>query len=389
MCVATQDYFDIDGAWATFREAKGIYGMLGHAERMDFFEFNDKHGFSKPRRQAAMRFLRRWLVGKDDNPEEPALVLSTDAELQCTKSGQVLRDFDDAASIFQVTAAIGKPLAAKRANLWKNPQAALAEARRLSGVRTPDDPDIRPVAAKLIRSVTADQAQGARLAGPVDVLQVEWSVRKVPSYDKRMTEVPLPALLFKPSVEAKSLRRPAVVWVSSEGKEADVAIDGPIAKLLSEGKLVLSLDVRGWGETSSVVDAAKNRDAWFGGDFPSSMLAIHLNRPLVGQRAEDVIAAVKWLATRDDVDPEAIEVVGVRHAGPVVLHAAAFEPRIKAVTTIRSIRSWIDVVEEPAGKNQLQNVVPFALQTYDLPDLVKAISPRKVEAVDSVTPRGE
>jgi len=389
MCVATQDYFDIDGAWTTFREAKALYGLLGHAERMDLFEYDDKHGFSKPRRQAAMRFLRRWLVGKDDNPEEPAHVLSTDAELQCTKTGQVLRDFDDAVSIFQVTAKIAKPLAAKRTELWKDPAAALAEARRLSGVRTHDDPEARPVAAKLIRSITADETKGARLAGPVDVLQLEWPTRKVPSSDKRPTEVPLPALLFKPTVEAKSARRPAIVWVSSEGKEADIAADGPIATLVSEGKLVLNLDVRGWGETSSVADAAKNRDVWFGGDFASSMLAIHLNRPLVGQRAEDVIAAVMWLATRDDVDPEAIEVVGVKHAGPVVLHAAAFEPRIRAVTTIRSIRSWSDVVEEPAGKNQLQNVVPFALHAYDLPDLVQTIAPRKVTIIDSVNPRGD
>ena len=93
MCVATQDYFDIQGAWTTFREAKLLYGKLGHGERVDIFEFDDKHGFSQPRREAAMRWMRRWLLGKDDAPVEEKVAIFTDAQLQCTRSGQVLEDF--------------------------------------------------------------------------------------------------------------------------------------------------------------------------------------------------------------------------------------------------------------------------------------------------------
>ena len=55
MCVATKDFFDIDGAWASFREAKLLYGKMGYGERISLFEFPDGHGFSKPRREAAMR----------------------------------------------------------------------------------------------------------------------------------------------------------------------------------------------------------------------------------------------------------------------------------------------------------------------------------------------
>ena len=33
ICVGTRDFFDIQGAWTTFREAKLLYGMLGHGER--------------------------------------------------------------------------------------------------------------------------------------------------------------------------------------------------------------------------------------------------------------------------------------------------------------------------------------------------------------------
>ena len=93
LSVGTLDYFDIDGAWTSFREAKLIYGRLGHGERVDLFESYEPHGFTQPRREAATRWLRRWLLGVDDAPTEEDFPIATDAELQCTESGQVLADF--------------------------------------------------------------------------------------------------------------------------------------------------------------------------------------------------------------------------------------------------------------------------------------------------------
>ena len=58
LCVGTRDFFDIDGSWATFREAKKLYGIAGHGERVDLFESDEPHGFTRPRREAAMRWLR-------------------------------------------------------------------------------------------------------------------------------------------------------------------------------------------------------------------------------------------------------------------------------------------------------------------------------------------
>ena len=55
MCVATQDFFDIGGAWTTFREATGIYGILGHSERVNLAEYNTGHGYPKPQREAITR----------------------------------------------------------------------------------------------------------------------------------------------------------------------------------------------------------------------------------------------------------------------------------------------------------------------------------------------
>src|SRR5205085_2932997 len=40
-----------------------------------------------------VRFMRRWLLGKDDAPTEGEIQTLKDADLQCTASGQVLTEF--------------------------------------------------------------------------------------------------------------------------------------------------------------------------------------------------------------------------------------------------------------------------------------------------------
>ncbi len=103
LSVGTRDYFDIEGAWTTYQEAKRIYCTLHHGERIDLFESNEPHGFTLPRRESAMRWMRRWLLGKDDAPTEKACPIAADKDLQCTETGQVLTSYHGK-SIFDLNA---------------------------------------------------------------------------------------------------------------------------------------------------------------------------------------------------------------------------------------------------------------------------------------------
>ena len=49
MCVATRDFFDIHGAWDTFRLAKRLYTRLGWSERVKILENDAGHNFDKRR----------------------------------------------------------------------------------------------------------------------------------------------------------------------------------------------------------------------------------------------------------------------------------------------------------------------------------------------------
>ena len=368
MCVATQDFFDNDGAWTTFREAKQLYSLLGHSERFDIIDFNDKHGFNKPRRTAAMRFMRRWLLNKDANPDEGDLTLSSDEELQCTTTGEVLRDFTDGVSVFDYNRVRAEMLSQQRTTLWsKSRDEAMGKVRQLTGFRSTEE--IPRVANE--GSVTVN-AEEYGWKGAIEKLII-----------RRQGEVPLPALLFRP--ELLKSDKPAVIYASGDGKASAAGPKGECSRLAAKGSLVLSVDVRGIGETH---DSFRSRRGFFGTDWKTAFLSFHLNRTLLGQRAEDLQTCFNFIASRNDVDDKRIELIATGKCGPVALHLAALDRRVAGVTLVGSIQSWLEVASEPLAFEQLSNVVPFALEHYDLPELVQSVQPRTVTFEAPIDPTG-
>ena len=394
MCVARFDEFGIDGSWQSFREAKGFYGLLGHGHCIDLFEYPDKHGFSKPRRQAAMRFMRRWLMGKDDSPPEGEMTLLDEKDLQCTKTGQVLAEFKGD-SLHDLNAKRAASLAAARKRLWKkSPNKALSEAQRLAGIRLPVR--LPSVTSKGLiptkEEVTLGYGTNPETGHAHSTAQNGTLFKIEKLILARENEVPVPGLLMTPMADAPQ-KRPAVLHVSDIGKPDDMSDSRDIARFselgrhVTAGKIVFSIDARGFGET--VAEAPDWSRVYFGSDYETAFLAMNLDRPLLGQRAEDILAAVAFLSSCPGVDPAKIEIIAHGAAGPPALHAAALDDRVASLTLVRSITSWCDVTAEPLAKNQLTNIVPFALEYYDLPNLIDAMAPRKVQAVEPVDPTGK
>lgn len=333
---ATRDFFDIQGTWTSFREAKRVYGLLGHAERVDLYEGDTTHGFPKGQREALLRWMRRWLQGKDDAPTETDFPLVPERDLWCTRTGQVLEDLKGK-SVFDLTAERAKVLAAERERAKRTPDELRKEVAPLIGVTL-------PVPAATVTDGELSQGDGYEVRKRVFTTE---------------PGIPVPALWFTRGADD---HRPLVIYLHGRGKSADAAPGGRIEKLMKDGNRVLAIDVRGTGETAPGV-APAGKPGYFGVDFKEAFLAMHLNRPLLGQKVSDVLAVLA--ALKEDK----VRLIGVGSAGPVALHAAALDPRIADVTVEDSIASWADVARTAITHDQLTNVVPGALRVYDLPDL--------------------
>jgi cephalosporin-C deacetylase-like acetyl esterase len=346
VCIASQDYFDQQGSWTSFREASVLYAKLGHGERVALFEFDDKHGFSKPRREAAMRWMRRWLLGLDDAPSEGAFPDFSDAELQCTRSGQVLADF--------------KGVSAFGLNLL---EAKKHEAERGKFAKLPEKD--RQTAIRRLLGLSEEIPTAKLLSQKVHYLEDRLSTHKVVNETEK--GILIPGLRFK-HIQPKG---PAVICLPDAG----LPQDGKLPKWLVEKyeknhQEIWMFDLRGLGETSPA--PLSKKPGYFGVDAREAFLAMHLNRPLLGQRVLDVLSLVKAIKSDN------IQIIGVGVTGPVALHAAALDERIKEITLENSLPSWLSVVEQPISTNQLTNVVPGVLKVYDLPDLERTLAPRPV-----------
>jgi dienelactone hydrolase/pimeloyl-ACP methyl ester carboxylesterase len=352
ICTATRDFFDIGGAWTSFREAKLLYGLLGHGERVDLFEYNDKHGFNKPRRQAAMRWMRRWLLHKDDAPTEGDFPIFKDAQLHCTRTGQVLEDFKGR-SVFDLNAEREKELAPQRAKFLKEKgrDGLLKEVRRLLALPA----EVKP--AKVIK-----QKAGRWL------FETESGI------------------VLRANVLSEGADKQMLLCLHSGDEGVLSGLQPRERAALLEHFRILTLEMRGTGHSAPRA-LPRDRPNYLGADVREAFLSLHLGRPLLGQRVQDVLAVIGWL--RREQPGLEVSLWAAGSAAPVALHAAALDSRITGVVLKDFLASWSSVVRTPISHNQLCNVVPGVLAFYDLPDLAATLAPRPLVIKSLLDPAGK
>ena len=190
--------------------------------------------------------------------------------------------------------------------------------------------------------------------------------------------VVVPVLLFRPEQPAKD--KPVVVYVGAD--RTSTTPGGPIERRVKAGETVALVEPRGMGETSPEVPASRRRGV-FGADEKESFLALHLGRPLLGQRVFDLLQALRALEQTNG-----FHLIGIGSGGPIALHAAALDERIKEVEIEKSVVSWSAVVRGPISRDQLSGAVPGVLESYDLPDLAALLAPRPLTIRSAINPDG-
>ena len=352
----TSDFFDIQGSWDNYRQAKRIYGRLGFPERVDLIEVKGKHGVQPQNLATIAHWMKRWLLNQDEAVPIAELHTRPPEELLCTESGQVLT-LPGERSVFDLNAAYEAQLAVQRRKLWE----AQPRDEIISSIR------------QLVRVRPPEQLTPAKWDDIGRVQRADYHVDKLVL--RTDSGIPLPALTFHP----KSPQDDAYLYLHDSGKTGDSEPGGPIEQLVGEGYAVVSVDLRGQGET-----AAGNRNPQLG-DWKAYYLAYLLGTPLVGLRVEDALAAGHFVAyyEKKKNNPRRVHLVGVGQAGIVALHAAALRPELFTTVTLRNTpHDWASLVRETAPAGQLDSTVHAALTTYDLPDLVRLAGEDKVRYED-------
>lgn len=113
---AMRDYFPILGARATYQAVREFYEKMDAPGRVEFFEHDDAHGWSRPRREAMVRFFNRHLRGVEDPVEEGEIETEPESRLWATPTGYLATSFGSE-TVFTLNRAVAQELYPKRGAL--------------------------------------------------------------------------------------------------------------------------------------------------------------------------------------------------------------------------------------------------------------------------------
>lgn len=367
--------FPISGARHAGRNAEAIYALVGRPDAARFTELaSQPHAYSRPYREVMYGWMAARLLGRGDGepvPEGSVHPLDAkDPRLLCDPQGAVV---PRSPTVLQ--------LARQKALVAVGNLPARFSAER------------RTALARWVRDLAAPpEARPHYLAAHAS--------RAVDAKDRRMEKIsfvsedgqPIPGLLWLPRPGASPAA--TVVIVDSRGKQA-VAQSDLVQPLIESGNAVLAVDLRGRGETLGHM-----RPEW---DTNFRLLAnqVDFGRPLPGRRAFDLVRTVDYVSTRPELNAGNVAVVGIGDDALPALLAAAADSRIRSVAVSGYFSSFISQMRpmEPRGADlahgwnnaqltgrlktpdyeiDLGSVIPSALLTADVPDLVALLAPRPV-----------
>ncbi|WP_082161550.1 alpha/beta hydrolase family protein [Rufibacter radiotolerans] len=354
------DFVDYQGTLQGIQELQKIYTTLQQPDKVKLFTWPDGHGITQPKREAAVTWFRQWLYNDARPVKEGNIGVLTEQDLWATSTGQVTTTYPQETTVPALNQAMYKQLSAQRQAFWGQPyDAALkAKVRDVIGLKLNQNPVF------------------TELSGQSQAPQYHLEKRVI----MRQGELPIPALIYTPIGKAKPKKIIIRLTDQDKGKEALARNDSLIQKEMQAGHVLVLADLRGIGETQD--DPKLNDAKYWSSEYRNAVLALQLERPLLGQRVQDLTTLLDFLQSNKSLAglPISIEAEGVY--GPVVTHTVFLDERISQATVSKSLTTYEDYLTRPLQKDMFSNVVQGILQYYDLPDLAQKCGRRLKQIPD-------
>ena len=352
VAAAVLDFFPIEGAHKTVREVTELYSKFQHADRIGMAEGYHGHEFSPENQEAAMNFLDHF-NGLPLRRGLPPVKELDDKTLQCTRTGQVMLEFEDARSLMDVI----------REYYVQHKKMPANTLRQLYYS------DLYP----RINSWSVAEFHG-EIPGREEVLWEDRgssrfegvTIDKYVLHHSRYLELPL--LYFH---KTDGVQRPVVLWLGKNGK-ATAQDWTSLTKYLNAGYDIISVDPRGLGETRMAYKAASPDDPALAQlDFDrayvspvSGVLADYVynsiltGRPYFLQMIEDVEIASRFFRAQVNIRAE-FSVAG--SDGTFTLASAVSEtlPNIKLLSEPdRHAVPWSELVNQKTELWPIEYLLP-------------------------------
>ncbi len=351
MITTTGDFFSIQGARETSKEVAGIYKAYGKEDYFGMVEDDGPHASTKKNREAMYAFFQKHLNNPGSSTDEETQAFAPD-DVRVTATGQVSTSLGGE-TVFSLnrreTEKLVHELQTARSDWAEYLPKVLRSAKKLSGYK--------------------------ELSGVIEPMFTGRIRREGYAIEKYFVEgegdYAIPYLLLRPDKPNNK----ALIYLHPSGKAAEASEGGEMEWFVRNGFTVLAPDIIGVGEMGPGIYKG---DAYIEGSSHNIWYASMLvGRSIVGLRAGDVVRLTSLLKKTSGID----EVYGLarKEMAPVLLYAAAFDQTISRIALIEPYSSYQSIVMNRFYNSAfIQNTVPGALKSYDLPDLAATLAPRKL-----------
>ncbi len=359
-----EDFFSISGARVAYDDLKKMYSTIGIPEKVDMVICPGGHGWHRPLREASVLWCKRWLMNDLSPVVEPMDIgyFEDRDQVAASPTGQVMTSFPGEKSVTDLTRERVVKCAENRKGylMAHSSSEIIKKIKQLTGFEEPGQNCL----FENVDSANKDSFKVVKLL-----------IRR-----EENRGFLLPGLLYVPDMGDD--KTPATIIISQEGKE-DPASWPIIDEEIKKGRMVLAVDISNTGE---LMDKRKidsnNREFWI------AKLPLFEGKTLLAYRAEDILLSAKYIKKTGKAEPRDINLISIGYTGPAALHAAVFWQCFNNVKIIGAIASWEDVANAYHSKDQLGNVVPGALNYYDLPNLMRLATETHIEIISPVDAEG-
>jgi cephalosporin-C deacetylase-like acetyl esterase len=352
VAAAVLDFFPIEGAHKTVREVTELYSKFQHADRIGMAEGYHGHEFSVENQEAAINFLDHF-NGLPRRRGLPPVKELDEKTLQCTHTGQVMLDFEDARSLMDMI----REYYTEHKNLPAKTLKQLYYSDLYPRINTWFVAEFQGEipGREEIRWETRGRSQFAGV-----------TIDKYVLHHSKCLELPL--LYFH---KADGVQRPVVLWLGKNGK-ADAQDWTSLMKYLEAGYDIVSVDPRGLGETRMSYKAASPDDPALAQlDFDrayvspvSGVLADYVynsiltGRPYFLQMIEDAEIATRFFKAQVNLRAE-FAVTGSNGTFPLASAISQTLPNIKLLSEPDGqVIPWSELVNQKTELWPIEYLLP-------------------------------
>ena len=353
------DFFPIEATERTVEEARAVYRLLGAEEQIRLAVDDDRHWYTDPLREAAVRFFTETLDGEERYERRDIRTLP-EHELWCSPTGQLHRDRPHARTIFDLNRDF---LAAHRRPAPQTTEDA--RARLTTVLRWTVAPHAAPIRPRYFPETTGHGFTAQRF------------------FFFSEPEVAVAGTMLRPENERPDV--PTWLVLLPDGTNSDnAALQGAgVSELLDTGHRVCLFDVRGRGAVQSHPTQGRPASP-LGFEAYNTYLEMLFDTSTIAWRAFDVARAAAFLLRREAPSGR----LAVSAHGDVALPAylaGALDDRFQDVRLTGMLPSWTQLVETRlyhARAITAACLIPGVLQQLDLPDLQVCFAGRTLSIED-------